>query len=86
MNNNLELCLIFSFNVETFSIIFSHKKLRNGEKILDIIDSVEDTKGNLGDVGRVIITNLRIMWYSLSNPKFTLCKCYFFVNNVSAKP
>lgn len=52
----------------------SHKKLHNGERILDIIDSVEDTKGNGGDLGRVVVTNLRIMWYSLTNPKFTLCE------------
>lgn len=57
-----------------FSPPSSHKKLRSGERILDIIDSVEDSKGNAGDIGRVAISNLRIMWYSLSNAKFTLCK------------
>jgi hypothetical protein len=55
----------------------SHKKLHNGEKILDILENVEDSKGNPGerDPGRVIVTNLRIIWYSLTNPKFTLCEC-----------
>ena len=62
-------------NVKNLQNNFSHKKLRSGEKILDIIDSVEDSKGNAGDVGRVIVSNLRIMWFSLTNPKFTLCKC-----------
>ena len=57
-----------------FRFIYSHKNLRNGERVLDVIDSVEDTKGNSGDIGRVIVTNLRMMWYSLTNPKFTLCK------------
>ena len=55
-------------------IFYSHKKLHNGEKILDIIDGCEDTKGNPGDPGRVIVTNMRIIWYSLSNFKFTLCE------------
>lgn len=41
---------------------------------MEIIDSVEDSKGNAGDIGRVCISNLRIMWFSLTNPKFTLCK------------
>lgn len=31
-------------------------------------------RGNVGDIGRLIITNLRIMWYSLQNSKLTLCK------------
>lgn len=52
----------------------SHKKLRSGERVLHIIDSVEDSKGNAGDIGRVVISNLRMMWFSLTNPKFTLCK------------
>ncbi|CAO1409508.1 unnamed protein product [Diamesa hyperborea] len=68
-----------------FDVQNIHKKLRNGEKILDIIDSVEDTKGNLGDVGRVIITNLRIMWYSLSNPKFTLSIGFFCILTMNTK-
>lgn len=54
--------------------VHSHKKLRSGERILHIIDSVEDSKGNAGDIGRVVISNLRLMWFSLTNPKFTLCK------------
>lgn len=41
-----------------YASIVSHKKLRNGERILDIIDSVEDSKGNAGDIGRVAISNL----------------------------
>lgn len=53
---------------------FSHKKLHSGERILEIIDSVEDSKGNAGDVGRIVVSNLRIIWFSLTNPKFTLCK------------
>ncbi|KAL7031990.1 hypothetical protein ACKWTF_007191 [Chironomus riparius] len=57
-----------------FDVQNIHKNLRNGERVLDVIDSVEDTKGNSGDIGRVIVSNLRMMWYSLTNPKFTLCK------------
>lgn len=100
-----------------FLSLFSHKNLRNGENVLEIIDSVEDSKykkekfnfyknirsissyllffyflskqhkkivnkqqknkshrGNVNDVGRLIVTNLRVMWFSLQNPKLTLCK------------
>lgn len=55
-------------------VIYRHTKLRSGEKILDIMDYIEDTKGNPGDHGRLLFTNLRIIWYSLTNLKFNLCK------------
>lgn len=40
---------------------------RKGEKIIDSINSVEDTKGNNGARGSLIVTNLRIMWVAHSN-------------------
>lgn len=49
-------------------------KLRPGEQMIDRLDSVEDTKGNGGDRGRFIVTNLRILWHSLSSPRISLCK------------
>lgn len=49
-------------------------KLRAGEKLIDRLDAVEDTKGNDGDRGRLIITNLRIMWHSLTSPRINLCE------------
>lgn len=52
-------------------------KLRPGEQMIDRLDSVEDTKGNGGDRGRFIITNLRILWHSLSSPRISLCKYTF---------
>jgi len=49
-------------------------KMRPGEKILDKLDSIEDTKGNGGDKGRLMITNLRVIWHSLTMPRINLCK------------
>lgn len=37
---------------------------RRGEYIIDSINSVEDTKGNNGERGSLIATNLRIIWAS----------------------
>ncbi len=51
--------------------------MRPGEKVLDRMDSIEDTKGNGGDVGRLIVTNLRIIWHSLAIPRINLCKSIF---------
>mmetsp|Transcript_5108 Transcript_5108/g.13797 ORF Transcript_5108/g.13797 Transcript_5108/m.13797 type:complete len:421 (-) Transcript_5108:980-2242(-) len=38
--------------------------LREGEKILESLDDVEDTKAHNGTVGKLLITNLRLIWYS----------------------
>ena len=35
---------------------------RQGEKVVDSINSVEDTKGNNGERGSLVVTNLRIIW------------------------
>ena len=45
---------------------------RRGEKIIDSINSVEDTKGNNGERGSMIVTNLRILWIAHANSKINL--------------
>lgn len=45
---------------------------RRGEKIIDSINSVEDTKGNNGERGSLVVTNLRILWISHSNQRINL--------------
>jgi Bardet-Biedl syndrome 5 protein len=45
---------------------------RKGEKLIDSINSVEDTKGNNGERGSLIVTNLRIIWVSHANSKINL--------------
>ncbi|EER01847.1 Bardet-Biedl syndrome 5 protein, putative [Perkinsus marinus ATCC 50983] len=42
-------------------------KLRRGEHEIDTINAVEDTKGNNGDRGVMIVTNLRVMWVTAKN-------------------
>ena len=37
---------------------------RTGEKVIDSIQHVEDTKGNNGERGCLLITNLRLIWFS----------------------
>jgi Bardet-Biedl syndrome 5 protein len=34
----------------------------HGEVIIDSLNDVEDTKGNNGQSGRLIVTNLRVIW------------------------
>ena len=40
--------------------------------MIDRLDSVEDTKGNNGDRGRLLVTNLRVIWHSHSMPRVNL--------------
>ena len=53
-------------------------KMRPGELLIDRLDSIEDTKGNAGDRGRILVTNLRLIWHSASMPRVSLCKYYLY--------
>ena len=61
-----------------FSCVCSQMKMRPGEILIDKLDSIEDTKGNAGDRGRLLITNLRVIWHSASMPRVSLCKLHHF--------
>ncbi|KAL4708016.1 hypothetical protein ACJJTC_014536 [Scirpophaga incertulas] len=52
--------------------VIHYLKLRPGEKIFDRIEPIEDTKGNSGTKGRMVVTNLRIIWHSLGSPRINL--------------
>ena len=45
---------------------------RKGEFLIDSINSVEDTKGNNGQRGSLLVTNLRIIWISHKNNRTNL--------------
>ena len=47
---------------------------RKGEFQIDSMNSVEDTKGNNGERGELMITNLRMVWYSSRSRKTNLSK------------
>lgn len=68
------LCQSYLYKCCYRAFVHSQMKMRPGEKILDKLDSIEDTKGNGGDKGRLVITNLRIIWHSLTMPRVNLCK------------
>ncbi|XP_071562290.1 BBSome complex member BBS5 isoform X1 [Temnothorax nylanderi] len=59
-------------NEVKFDISHSNMQLRPGELTVDKLDTIEDTKGNAGDLGRLIVTNLRVIWHSLSLPRINL--------------
>lgn len=58
---------------------------RPGEKIVDTIPQVEDTKGNNGELGNLVITNLRLIWYSEANQRVNLTIGFDCILNTEIK-
>ena len=55
-----------------FDVKTSDLRKRGGEFQIDSMNSVEDTKGNNGYRGFLIVTNLRLIWASHSNASTNL--------------
>jgi Bardet-Biedl syndrome 5 protein len=73
-----------------FDILRTQLSFRQGEKAYDTIANVEDAKGNNGDVGTLIFTNLRLIWYCQDNIKINLsigydCVLNFDIKSISSK-
>lgn len=64
---------------------YRQMRLKPGEKIVDRLENIEDTKGNGGDRGRLIVTNLRLLWHSLTTPRINLCKFLIFLSACGLK-
>ena len=56
-----------------------------GEEIIDSINSVEDTKGNNGMRGSLIVSNLRVIWVSHTNNRVNLSIGYDSIASVTIK-
>lgn len=65
--------------------IINKKALRTGEKTIETLQNIEDTKGNNGDIGTMMFTNLRIIWYSLADIKINLSIGYDNILNSDIK-
>ncbi|XP_057293907.1 Bardet-Biedl syndrome 5 protein homolog [Hydractinia symbiolongicarpus] len=68
-----------------FDITSQQMKMRPGEVLIDHLESVEDTKGNNGDRGKMMVTNLRIIWHSQAMPRVNLSIGYNCVLNFNVK-
>lgn len=55
-----------------FDVKFELLSLRKGEVLIDSMRSIEDTKGNNGENGKLQVTNLRLLWVSSSSIKTNL--------------
>jgi Bardet-Biedl syndrome 5 protein len=59
--------------------------LRPGEKLIDQLENVEDTKGNNGERGRLIITNLRLIWHAHTTPRINLSVGFNCILGITSK-
>lgn len=60
-------------------------QLRDGEFLIDSLNSIEDTKGNNGERGAMTVTNLRLLWVSHRNPKTNLSVGYKLIQSVAIR-
>ncbi|KAM9035135.1 Bardet-Biedl syndrome 5 protein isoform X1 [Sarcophilus harrisii] len=68
-----------------FDVPSQQMKTRPGEVLIDCLDSIEDTKGNNGDRGRLLVTNLRIIWHSLALSRINLSVGYNCVLSITTR-
>lgn len=68
-----------------FDVSSQQMKTRPGEVLIDCLDSIEDTKGNNGDRGRLLVTNLRIIWHSLALPRVNLSIGYNCILSITTR-
>lgn len=50
-----------------------------GESTLERVEQVEDSKANSGEPGCLILTNLRLIWYSAKTARLNLSEFYYIV-------
>jgi len=60
-------------------------RLRKGEFQIDSINAVEDTKGNNGERGILIVTNLRLIWTSAKSARTNLSIGFNSVSSVNIR-
>ncbi|XP_023289331.1 Bardet-Biedl syndrome 5 protein homolog [Orussus abietinus] len=68
-----------------FDINSVQMQMRLGELLMDKLDMIEDSKGNSGDTGRLLITNLRIVWHSMLLPRINLSIGYNTIVTANSK-
>lgn len=56
-----------------------------GEVIVDSMNDVEDTKGNNGDRGAMILSNIRLIWFCEKDKKVNLTIGYDCIQSLEVK-
>lgn len=59
-----------------FDVPIAQLNCRPGESVIDSLSQVEDTKGNSGQQGNLIVTNIRMIWFAEKNQRINLTVGY----------
>ena len=68
-----------------FDVAESFLELRTGEFQIDRMGRVEDTKGNNGESGELVVTNLRILWIASRRARTNLSVGYNSIVSINIK-
>ena len=71
-NTNEDGGVIWQDKEVRFDVNTSGLKPRSGEVVYETISPAEDTKGNAGKKGTLLISNLRFIWYLNKSPRVNL--------------
>eukprot|EP00826_Nyctotherus_ovalis_P031443 TRINITY_DN2512_c0_g1_i8.p1 TRINITY_DN2512_c0_g1~~TRINITY_DN2512_c0_g1_i8.p1 ORF type:complete len:342 (+),score=88.31 TRINITY_DN2512_c0_g1_i8:139-1164(+) len=68
-----------------FDCKLSYLQLRKNEVTVDSMNAIEDTKGNNGEKGNMVITNLRVIWFKDADQSINLSIGYDCITGVEIK-
>lgn len=68
-----------------FDMSSASMSMRKGEKLVETLKNIEDKKGNEGEVGTLLISNLRIIWYCNTNQRVNLSIGYDCILSIEIK-
>jgi len=57
-------------------------RFEHGEFLIDSLNNIEDTQGNNGKGGRLLVTNIRLIWFAHDNPKLNLSIGFRCIRNL----
>ena len=68
-----------------FDVNGNQMAMRKGEKLVETIKNIEDKKGNEGECGTLLISNLRMIWYCITNQRVNLSIGYDCILSIEIK-
>ncbi len=68
-----------------FDVSPTQISMRKGEKLVETLKNIEDKKGNEGEFGTFLISNLRMIWYCDTNQRVNLTIGYDCILSIEIK-
>ena len=85
LSNSKQLSNLWQDRDVRFDVNSKELQIKASENRIRTFFSVEDTKGNTGDYGTLILTNLRLIWQSKTKSRINLTIGYNTISSISKK-